>query len=163
MELCGGGSLKHLVNLMRKEGRTSEGAGGEPSSSSSSSSSSKATERGAAAAAGADGAGAGPGKNTVLPLELIQQYTQQILLALQYLHTRAPPIVHRDLKSANVLLSDDGVVKLGDFGASKELSETMSQLSLAGTPHFMAPEAVMQDRGAWVGLVVSSPLMRPKV
>ena len=97
MELCGGGSLKHLVNLMRKEGKAA-------SSTNEASASSKAPKRAGAEVAevgdstgiGGDGAagvgttsaGVVQGRDTVLPLELIQQYTQQILWALHYLHTR---------------------------------------------------------------------------
>lgn len=44
----------------------------------------------------------------------------QVALALQYLHEEAkPPILHRDIKSANVLLEDDNSAKLADFGLSK--------------------------------------------
>lgn len=53
--------------------------------------------------------------------DLVRNYTRQLLLGLEYLHTQR--IVHRDLKGGNVLISRDGVVKLADFGASKSYSD----------------------------------------
>lgn len=61
----------------------------------------------------------------------------QILLALKYVHGQR--ILHRDLKTRNIFLTDAGVVKLGDFGIAKQLNDEMAK-SLVGSPHFMAPE-----------------------
>lgn len=53
---------------------------------------------------------------------------------MRHLHTRRPPIVHRDLKSHNVLLDTRGHAKLCDFGLVNTRETT------AGTPNYMAPE-----------------------
>ena len=76
---------------------------------------------------------------------LVRGYTRQILSGLAYLHEHQ--IMHRDIKGANILISNDGVVKLADFGASKKITEMMTQndcMSLKGTPYWMAPEVIMQ-------------------
>ena len=68
------------------------------------------------------------------------QYTRQILDGLNYLHSKS--IVHRDLKGDNLFVTTDGKVKVGDFGTSKELRTLHISNSVAGTPHYMAPEVV---------------------
>eukprot|EP00746_Dinoflagellata_sp_MGD_P025829 gnl/MRDRNA2_/MRDRNA2_160843_c0_seq1.p1 gnl/MRDRNA2_/MRDRNA2_160843_c0~~gnl/MRDRNA2_/MRDRNA2_160843_c0_seq1.p1 ORF type:complete len:436 (-),score=88.01 gnl/MRDRNA2_/MRDRNA2_160843_c0_seq1:6-1313(-) len=63
----------------------------------------------------------------------------QLSLALQHLHKKH--VLHRDLKTANVFLNQNGVVKLGDFGVAKTLSETAGVASTCvGTPYYLAPE-----------------------
>eukprot|EP00026_Physarum_polycephalum_P000066 Phypoly_transcript_00066.p1 GENE.Phypoly_transcript_00066~~Phypoly_transcript_00066.p1 ORF type:complete len:2446 (-),score=572.43 Phypoly_transcript_00066:272-7609(-) len=62
------------------------------------------------------------------------------LAGLSYLHTRNKPIVHKDIKAANMLLTDKGEIKLADFGVSQQLHSTLSLGCVEGTPHWMAPE-----------------------
>ncbi|KAL2914203.1 hypothetical protein HK105_206298 [Polyrhizophydium stewartii] len=63
------------------------------------------------------------------------------LEGLAYLHERN--IVHRDLKAANLLLTDTGVVKLADFGVAEKLSPAgAASGSLAGSPYWMSPEVI---------------------
>ncbi len=51
-------------------------------------------------------------------------YTRQILLGLAYLHGNK--IMHRDIKGANILVDNTGLVKLADFGASKQIENLVT-------------------------------------
>ncbi|KAG5492908.1 hypothetical protein JKF63_01515 [Porcisia hertigi] len=65
----------------------------------------------------------------------------QIVLALNEVHNRR--MMHRDLKSANIFLMPTGIIKLGDFGYSKQYSDSVSldvASSFCGTPYYLAPE-----------------------
>lgn len=73
--------------------------------------------------------------------------------AVEFLHRRG--YVHRDIKSANILVMENGVIKLADFGASKMWIGQEEQMhfedcrpfkSTRGTPCFMAPEILLQER-----------------
>ena len=82
-------------------------------------------------------------KKKHIPIEQIRQITQQILLGLNYCHKKN--IVHRDLKPENVLLTDDGNVKLCDFGSSKCIDE---KKGITSTPYtvsryYRAPELIL--------------------
>ena len=81
--------------------------------------------------------------------KVLKRYTAELLEGLSYLHSQDPPVVHRDIKPANVLVTNEGVAKLADFGASKlqaDCNDTGSDemMTLAGTPYFMSPEAWKQ-------------------
>lgn len=72
-------------------------------------------------------------------------YTQQVLTGLAYIHDNG--IMHRDIKGANLLLTIDGVCKLGDFGAATVIEaqgEATGDVSVVGTPNWMAPEVISQ-------------------
>jgi serine/threonine protein kinase len=74
---------------------------------------------------------------------LTRSFTKQILEGLEYLHSH--DIIHRDIKGANVMVGQDGVTKLADFGAAKKLYSDETQFqSLRGTVNWMAPEVMMQ-------------------
>ncbi|KAE8100017.1 hypothetical protein FH972_017952 [Carpinus fangiana] len=66
---------------------------------------------------------------------------------MNYLHTSHPTIVHRDLKSPNLLVDKNWVVKVCDFGLSRMKHHTfLSSKSTAGTPEWMAPEVLRNER-----------------
>ncbi|XP_053320680.1 serine/threonine-protein kinase 10 [Spea bombifrons] len=72
----------------------------------------------------------------------IQTICKQMLEACAYLHSMK--IIHRDLKAGNVLLTQDGNIKLADFGVSaKNVRTVQKRSSFIGTPYWMAPEVVM--------------------
>ncbi|KAF3795404.1 Serine/threonine-protein kinase [Nymphaea thermarum] len=65
---------------------------------------------------------------------------------MNYLHRRNPPIVHRDLKSPNLLVDKKWTVKVCDFGLSRLKANTfLSSKSTAGTPEWMAPEVLRDE------------------
>jgi len=72
---------------------------------------------------------------------LCSRYMNDLLSGLQYLHTRDPPVLHRDIKGANVLVGIDRTVKLADFGCSKCTSGTAVH-TLRGSIPWMAPEVM---------------------
>jgi serine/threonine protein kinase len=75
----------------------------------------------------------------------VRKYTQKILQGLQYLHQNH--IVHGDIKAANILVNNDGVVKLSDFGHSRVVQQGNSIAdSIRGTPMWMAPEVITDSR-----------------
>ncbi|WOG85885.1 hypothetical protein DCAR_0105078 [Daucus carota subsp. sativus] len=66
---------------------------------------------------------------------------------MNYLHHRNPPIVHRDLKTSNLLVDKNWNVKVGDFGLSKLKHATfLTAKSGRGTPQWMAPEVLRNER-----------------
>nr|POF12192.1 mitogen-activated protein kinase kinase kinase 3 [Quercus suber] len=72
---------------------------------------------------------------------VVRNFTRHILSGLAYLHSTKT--IHRDIKGANLLVDALGVVKLADFGVAKHLTGQSYNLSLKGSPYWMAPE-VMQ-------------------
>ena len=90
------------------------------------------------------------------PLGVIRTYLYQMFCGLEYLHSNQ--ILHRDIKGGNILVNDEGIVKLADFGASKRvqvaengtlmnIDDMMEDMTFRGTPFFMAPEVFEEKYG----------------
>ncbi|XP_022246200.1 uncharacterized protein LOC106463081 isoform X2 [Limulus polyphemus] len=73
-------------------------------------------------------------------LKVLKSWCKQILKGLNFLHSRSPPIIHRDLKCDNIFITGTtGSVKIGDLGLATLKNRSYAK-SVIGTPEFMAPE-----------------------
>jgi hypothetical protein len=81
----------------------------------------------------------------------IRRFGLQLCGALHFLHSRS--VVHRDIKSANILLDEQMNIKLGDFGLAavlvtdEELGEVKRRATVCGTPNYIAPEILRKKQG----------------
>ncbi|MSV92723.1 MAG: protein kinase, partial [Actinobacteria bacterium] len=82
-----------------------------------------------------------------LPLSRALEIAEGVLLALEYSHERA--IVHRDIKPANVMITDQGDVKVMDFGIARALDDIGATLTstwnIVGTAQYLSPEQAMGE------------------
>jgi eukaryotic-like serine/threonine-protein kinase len=81
-----------------------------------------------------------------LPLEKVIDICMQVCQALKYLANHN--IVHRDIKPANIMVTKDGIVKLGDFGFIQSVwdAELMQEGTTIGTPDYISPEQARGER-----------------
>ena len=77
-----------------------------------------------------------------LPEDAVRFYAAQICLAIGYLHSKG--IMHRDLKLENILVDQDGYLRIIDYGLAKTLEESDVTKTFCGTPEYLAPEMVTQ-------------------
>ncbi|TKY62038.1 Serine/threonine-protein kinase CTR1 [Spatholobus suberectus] len=87
-----------------------------------------------------------PGAKEMLDERRRLSMAYDVAKGMNYLHKRNPPIVHRDLKSPNLLVDKKYTVKVCDFGLSRLKANTfLSSKSAAGTPEWMAPEVLRDE------------------
>jgi len=77
-------------------------------------------------------------KEKKIPIPLAMYILYQAAKGIHFAHLKK--IVHRDIKPHNILISDEGDVKITDFGIAKEVYNDASQTEIIGTPAYMAPE-----------------------
>lgn len=66
----------------------------------------------------------------------IRKWCQQILTGIAYLHSRTPPIIHRDIKCDNIFIDGtSGTIKIGDLGLARTTSSGVAGMSIKGTLH----------------------------
>eukprot|EP01043_Picozoa_sp_COSAG02_P040079 COSAG02_NODE_3214_length_7162_cov_4.502336_4_plen_362_part_00 len=83
-------------------------------------------------------------RGQLLPESKVVDWFRQICLAMQHVHGKN--VLHRDLKSQNIFLTDSGtVVKVGDFGISRVMATGQLAKTRVGTPYYMSPEIMQGD------------------
>lgn len=78
----------------------------------------------------------------------IWRYIYDVSSGIAYLHNRKPPIIHQDIKPANILINDDGRYAITDFGISAQSGHQYNDLfeeSCGGTMAYMAPERFLEE------------------
>jgi len=75
--------------------------------------------------------------------EQAQFYSASMLIAINYLHQNK--IIYRDFKMENIMVCENGYIKIVDFGTAKILKDEDRTTTIIGTPHYMAPELIMGE------------------
>ena len=77
---------------------------------------------------------------TRIPIKDIKNFMKQILMGMNYVHERK--IAHRDLKPENILMTDDGTIKICDFGSAKILDQKLNTPYIVSR-YYRAPELIL--------------------
>ena len=80
-----------------------------------------------------------------LSTQMVASVIKDVISAVFFLHNMDPPIIHRDIKPENVLLTDNMIAKLTDFGWSNYIEEDEVRKTVCGTPIYLAPEIIKQQ------------------
>ena len=84
-------------------------------------------------------------KKKRISTQLVASLMKDIISAVYFLHNMNPPIIHRDIKPENVLLADNFIAKLTDFGWSNYIQEDEKRTTVCGTPIYLAPEIIKEQ------------------
>ena len=84
-------------------------------------------------------------KKKRISTQLVANLIKDIISAVYFLHNMSPPIIHRDIKPENVLLADNFIAKLTDFGWSNYIQEDQKRTTVCGTPKYLAPEIIKEQ------------------
>lgn len=82
-------------------------------------------------------------QESLLPIHKVIEMILSVSSALNYSHERG--IIHRDIKPANIMLDTDGIIKITDFGVA-QMTENKAAPGIFGTPSYMSPEQVNEER-----------------
>ena len=83
--------------------------------------------------------------NNKLEPKEVSNIIKELINAVYYLHNMSPPIIHRDIKPENILLNENNIIKLTDFGWSNYISLNDVRKTFCGTPLYLAPEMIISD------------------
>lgn len=81
-------------------------------------------------------------KKKKLSQQLVAGIMKDVISAVYFLHNMNPPTIHRDIKPENVLLGENGIAKLTDFGWSNYIEEKEKRTTYCGTPIYLSPEII---------------------
>ena len=83
--------------------------------------------------------------NNKLEPKEVSNIIKELISAVYYLHNMSPPIIHRDIKPENILLNENNIIKLTDFGWSNYMKLSDVRSTFCGTPLYLAPEMIISD------------------